>query len=63
MQITKIKAEYAWVKSGSLLRQINIQMLPKAKVGDFVIVHAGFAIEILDPAAAKRTLKLINEIK
>ena len=62
MRVKSIKADFAEVESGRLIRTINIQMLPKVKVGDYVIVHAGFAIQKLDPEKAKETLRLINEI-
>jgi hydrogenase expression/formation protein HypC len=60
MKIKKIKGAFAKVEIGRLTRTINIQMLPKAKVGDYVIVHAGFAIEKLDPHKARETLRLIK---
>ncbi|MBU0549846.1 MAG: HypC/HybG/HupF family hydrogenase formation chaperone [Candidatus Omnitrophica bacterium] len=63
MKVVKIKDELAWVKSGGLLRQVNIQMIPALKLGDYVIVHAGFAIEIVDQHAAHETLKLLDEIR
>jgi len=62
MKIKKIEGEFAKVESGRLIRQINIEMLPNIAVGDYVMVHAGFAIEKLDPEKAKETLKIINEI-
>lgn len=63
MKVVNIKGEFAQVETSRLRRTINIQMLPKAKEGDYVMVHAGFAIEKLDPAKAKETLRLINEIR
>lgn len=62
MKIKKIEHEFAEVESGRLRRSVNIEMLPNVKVGDFVIVHAGFAIDKLDPEKAKETLRLIDEI-
>ncbi len=62
MKVKKIKAEFAEVETGRLTRIVNIQMLPRAKVNDYVIVHAGFAIQVLDPRRARETLKLIDEI-
>ncbi|MCX5707203.1 MAG: HypC/HybG/HupF family hydrogenase formation chaperone [Candidatus Omnitrophica bacterium] len=62
MKVKKIQGEFAEVESGRLLRTANIQMLPHIKIGDYVIVHAGFAIEKIDPEKAKETLKIINEI-
>ena len=61
MRVKKINKEFAEVESGRLTRNINIQMLTHVKVGDYVIVHAGFAIEIVNPKRAKETLKLIDD--
>ncbi|MBM3254711.1 MAG: HypC/HybG/HupF family hydrogenase formation chaperone [Candidatus Omnitrophica bacterium] len=63
MKIEKIQGEFAQVQSGSLKRQVNIQMLSSIKLGDYVIVHAGFAIEKLNSQKAKETLKIIHEIR
>ena len=62
MEITKIEGEFAQVQSAGLRRRANIQMLSNLKVGDYVIVHAGFAIEKIDARMAKETLKIIDEI-
>jgi hydrogenase expression/formation protein HypC len=62
MKVRRIKGEFAEVEAGRLARTINIQMLPAVKVGDYVLVHAGFAIQRIDPARAKETLQLIDEI-
>jgi hydrogenase expression/formation protein HypC len=62
MRVRKIKGDFAQVESGRLIRTINIQMLAHIKVGEYVIVHAGFAIQKIDPARAKETLRLIDEI-
>ncbi len=42
-------------------RQANISLV-KVKKGDYVLVHAGFAIEILDESEAKKTLELFKEM-
>ncbi|HEK84945.1 MAG TPA: HypC/HybG/HupF family hydrogenase formation chaperone [Candidatus Aminicenantes bacterium] len=41
----------------------NFSLLPDLKVGDWVIVHAGFAISKLDQKEAKKTLKLFKEME
>ena len=41
----------------------NFSLLPDIKVGDWVIVHAGFAISRLDQKEARRTLKLFQELE
>lgn len=63
MKIKKIEGSFAFVEAARLIRRISIEMLPKVKVGDYVIVHAGFAIQKVDPRAAEETLNLINEIR
>lgn len=62
MKIKSIKGKSAVVQTGGLKRTINIEMVPEAKVGDYVIIHTGFAIEKLDVNRANETLRLINEI-
>jgi len=61
MKVKTIKGDFAEVESGQLIRTINIQMLPRIKVGDYVIVHAGFAIQKVDADKAEQTLRLIDE--
>jgi hydrogenase expression/formation protein HypC len=39
-----------------------LTLTPQARVGDYVIVHAGYALEVLDEAEALRTLELIREL-
>ena len=63
MRVNKIQGEFAWVKTGGLTRQVNIQMVPKVMLGDYVIVHAGFAIEIINQEAAGETLRLLDEVR
>lgn len=63
MRVKSIAADFAEVETGRLLRRVNIQMLPRVKPGDYVIVHAGFAIEKIDPQKARETLELIDEIR
>ncbi len=62
MKIKKIKGDSALVDASGLVRSINIQMLPRLKPGDYVLVHAGFAIEKVDAQRAEETLRLVDEI-
>ena len=43
-------------------RDIALDLTPQAGVGDFVLVHAGFAIEVVDPDYAQETIDLIAQI-
>jgi hydrogenase expression/formation protein HypC len=51
------KVDYQGVK-----RETSFLMLPEAKVGDYVILHAGFAIKKLSEEDARETLRLIQEM-
>ena len=62
MKIEKIEGKFALVKTGGILKRINIEMLPSISVGDFVLVHTGFAIQKIDKKAAEETFKIIDEI-
>ena len=42
-------------------RSVSVRLTPDAKVGDFVLVHAGFAIEVVDPDYAQETIDLIMQ--
>ncbi len=51
------------VGEGDVLLDISIILLPEPPaVGDYVVVHAGFAISRLDPADAEETLKILREM-
>ena len=44
-------------------RQVNLMLLPEeAAIGDYVLVHAGFAIQKVDVEAGKETLKIFDEV-
>ena len=47
---------------GGLVREAAMDLLPAAQVGDYVLVHAGYAISRLDEAEAEETLKIIREM-
>ncbi len=62
-RVTEINGLRARVDyGGGLFREAGLDMLPDAKVGDYVLVHAGYAISRLDEAEAQETLKLIREM-
>jgi hydrogenase expression/formation protein HypC len=49
----------ATVELGGITQEVGLDLLPDARVGDYVIVHAGFALERLDLVQAANTLELI----
>lgn len=56
------EAATADVEFGVVTRSVCLACVPEAAVGDYVIVHAGFAIARLDEAAAQRSLELLQEL-
>ncbi len=51
------------VDFGGIRHRVDISLLDKVKVGDYLIVHAGFAIQILDEDEALETLHLIRQLE
>ena len=47
---------------GGILRRISLWLTPDARVGDYVLLHSGYAINILDQEQAEETLKLLREV-
>ena len=52
----------AKVQFGGISRESCIEYVPAAKVGDYVLVHVGFALSVIDEAEAQRTYKLLEEM-
>jgi len=50
------------VDFGGVIREVCLEALPDAKAGDYTIVHAGFALNILSEEEALETLDLLNEL-
>ncbi len=62
MKILKIEGDRALVSAGSVQRRVAINFLASPKIGDYVMVHAGFAIEKLNPEKAEETLRMLSEL-
>ena len=60
--ITLIEDKEAEVEIGGITRRISLWLTPEAKVGDYVLVHTGYAINIVDQEEAEETLRLLEEI-
>jgi hydrogenase expression/formation protein HypC len=52
----------AHVEFGGVTRQVYLDFVPEANVGDYVLVHVGFAISKIDEAEALRTFQLLAEM-
>jgi hydrogenase expression/formation protein HypC len=62
MKIIALEGATAAVEVANVRQQCDVSLAPEAKVGDYVIVHAGFAIEVLDEADAQETLALLSQL-
>jgi hydrogenase expression/formation protein HypC len=61
-RIIELEADRAVVDAMGNRWKAKTTLLPKAKLGDLVLIHAGFAISIVDEEEAKKTWQLIAEI-
>ena len=52
----------ARVQFGGIVRQISLNFVPEAGLGDYVMVHVGFAISRIDADEAERTYKVLEEM-
>ncbi len=62
MKLIKRDGDKGIVLSMGVEREVSLALLPEAQEGDWLIVHAGFAIERLDEEEAKENLKLLEEM-
>ena len=60
--VKSIDGYHAEVDIDGVTRQVSLQLTPEAKVGDYVLLHTGYAISVIDPAEAEETLKLLREL-
>lgn len=61
-KVLEINDQMALVDVGGARREVSLMLLDGVRSGDWVILHAGFAIEKLDPEEAEKTLALFKEI-
>ena len=60
-KVTKLDSDLqATVDMMGIERQASMRLVPDVKVGDYVLVHAGFGIQVVDPQEAKETIDLLR---
>jgi hydrogenase expression/formation protein HypC len=62
MRITALDGARATIAAEGLEQECSVMLVPDVTVGDYVLVHAGFAISVLDEAEAQETYDLLREI-
>jgi hydrogenase expression/formation protein HypC len=58
----RLDNDEAVIDLGGVRKQVSLALVPDATVGDYVIVHVGYAISKLDPEEAQRTLTLFAQL-
>jgi hydrogenase expression/formation protein HypC len=62
-RILSVDADTAVIELGGVRREVSVMLVDAPAVGDWVIVHAGFAIEKLSEEEAGRTLAMLRELR
>lgn len=62
LSLKQTDPKLADVDFGGIVKEICTECVPDAKVGDYLIVHVGFAIAKLDEAQAQKSLQLLSEL-
>ena len=60
--VKSIDGHQAEADIDGVIRQVSLDLTPEARVGDYVLLHTGYAISVIDPAEAEETLKLLREL-
>lgn len=50
------------VEIGGIKKEVNFSMVPEAKIGDYVLIHVGLAISIIDEEEAQKTLQYLEDL-
>jgi hydrogenase expression/formation protein HypC len=61
-QVVQIEEGLGLVELGGVVREASFMLLPDAQVGDYVLLHAGYALQKLDEAEAEETIRLLTEL-
>jgi hydrogenase expression/formation protein HypC len=63
MKVVGVKKDFATVELRGLYREVNIEMIPRPQKGDYLLIHAGFAIQKVSLCEARRSLEAFAEIE
>lgn len=62
VEIVNVENQIAKVEVGGVRRNVNIGMLDNVQIGNYVLVHVGFAMSRIDERQAEETLRLLQEL-
>jgi hydrogenase expression/formation protein HypC len=63
VKVVEIRTNRGLIEFGGIKKEIELSLTPDVRVGDYVLLHAGFAIQQLDEVEAKETLRLLEELR
>ena len=62
VKVISIGGSEAEVDIGGVRRKVSITLTPEVKIGDYVLLHTGYAISVIDQAEARETLEMLKEM-
>jgi hydrogenase expression/formation protein HypC len=62
VKIISVEGDQAEVDIGGVGRKVSIALTPEARVGDYVLLHTGYALNVLDEEEAQETLSLLERM-
>jgi len=62
VKVVSIEGDEAETEIGGVRRRVSVALTPEVKAGDYVLLHTGYAIGVVDEVEARETLKLFEEI-
>ena len=62
VQVISVEGDEAEVEIGGVKRRVSIMLTPDVRVGDYVLLHTGYAINVVDQREAEETLKIFEQI-
>jgi hydrogenase expression/formation protein HypC len=62
VKVVSIEGNDAEVEIGGVKRRVSIVLTPEARIGDYVLLHTGYAINVINEAEAQETLKILEEM-
>jgi hydrogenase expression/formation protein HypC len=62
VRIVRRVGDLAEVDAGGVRKEVSLLLVPEAAVGDYVLLHAGYAIQLVDEAGARETLELMRQL-
>jgi hydrogenase expression/formation protein HypC len=62
MRLVEIHGHSGKAEVQGVAREVRLDFVPQARLGDFVLLHAGYAIQLMDETEAGQTLALIEEV-